>query len=215
MTKKYDAVIVMSNYMKKDGELGEDCRLRTHRGIECYLNKESAILLMSGSHFIDPTGKYDDTCVPFSQAEAMKRYAIKNGVSSDSLLKEEDSLDTVGQTCFCKWFFGLPKNWKDVKEITADYHKYRVEKIAEFIYGPKFSIDVEGVKTGTDLVSDLKEKEEEKLKPFRKTFEGIAPGDDKSLFNRLFLVHGRYNDGSDKNKELYQRIISLHQDWKK
>jgi len=215
MAREYDAIAVMSNYMQKNGELGEDCRLRTARGIECFLENESPILLMSGSHFLDSTGKYDDTCVPFSQAEAMKRYAIKKGVPSDSLLKEEDSLDTVGQTCFCKWFFGLPREWKNIKEITADYHAYRVGKIAEFIYGPKFCIDVEGVKTGTELVSDLKEKEDEKLKPFRKTFEGIAPGDDKLLFHRLFIAHGRYNDGSDKNKELYQRIISLHQDWKK
>jgi hypothetical protein len=55
--------------------------------------------------------------------------------------------------------------------------------------------------------------EDKKLIPFYKTFEGIAPGDDRRLFQRLFKAHGRYNDGSDKNKDIYQRILSLHKLW--
>jgi len=220
MPDRYDAIIPLSCGLKKDGTLGEDCRLRTQRAVERVLAGESKILITTGCH--DLSQANNDEVVPWTHAEAMARYAEERGISDSDILRERFSLETVAQACFSKWLFAEPEKLRELSFVTADYHAYRAGKICEFIFGPEYRIKTEGINTGAEIGADYKAVEDGKLIPFYQTFAGVRPGDDKGLFNALFNVHGLYKPGSKVRQNprwdkhiagIRARILRMHPDW--
>ena len=61
------------------------------------------------------------------EAEAMKEYAISEGVPTDLILIEQESKDTLGNAYFTKVNILEPNNWKNVLVITSDFHLERTK----------------------------------------------------------------------------------------
>lgn len=212
--------MVLSCSLNKDGTLGPDCEKRTRLGVERILQGEAPILITTGCHDLSPTN--NDEEAPWTHSEAMARYAESRGISDSDILRERYALETVGQVFFAKTLFTEPENLKTLKVVTADYHQYRAGKICEFLFGPEYRIETEGAFTGAEIGEGYKQVEEGKLNPFRQTFAGVTPGDNRAIFQTLFNVHGLYKPGSkarqnprwDKHIEgIKNRILRLHPNW--
>lgn len=184
MVLVYPTTVTLSNRINPDGTLQEDVRRRVDLSITLYQNEFGQTITMSGG--------YADREAPFTHAEAMKRYAIQQGVPNNDILKEEDSLDTIGQAYFVKKNVIVPKNWDRFSVVSSEYHIPRVKKIFNFIFGPEFLIEY---KSATSLLQhDIKIRLKEflSLTSFYMLFAGIKPGNDVRITERLFSTHQLY-----------------------
>jgi hypothetical protein len=180
-----DNTIILSCTLNPDQTLQEEAKKRVDKGIELYDEWLCSMLTMSG-------GYAENSCRDVSHAEAMLRYAAAKGVPLDDILKEEKSLDTVGQAFFTKREILVPRNWADIIVVSSDYHLHRVKFIFGFILGDDFKVEYEGVDTG--LLYDAKTSEEEfsKTRGFVETFKGVMPGNDEQIKEALFTRHPLY-----------------------
>jgi uncharacterized SAM-binding protein YcdF (DUF218 family) len=69
----------------------------------------------------------------FSEAEAMKRYLVENGIPPCQIIEENESRNTIENISFSKEILDRHFNGKNytVACITSDYHIFRTKKIAE------------------------------------------------------------------------------------
>ena len=179
----YDTIIVLSH-----GNAGnlptEEGRQRVGKGIELYRNHSGYTITMSGKngHNI-PQG--------ITHAESMKRYATSMGVPGEIIIKEENSVDTVGQAVFAKKDIILPRNWEKLVVVSSDYHMERVKIIFDFVFGRDFGKGYYYSESMEDI-PPLAEKEKKSLEAFFHTFRDIKSGDDKSIIERLYSEHPLY-----------------------
>ncbi|WP_203362386.1 YdcF family protein [Bacillus sp. REN10] len=62
-----------------------------------------------------------------TEAEAMKRFFIENGIPKDKILVEDESTSTYENIIFSKKKFKI----KEAVIVTSDFHLYRAKKLAE------------------------------------------------------------------------------------
>jgi len=184
MRESYDAIIVLSHHLKRDGTLSDETRERVEKGVSL-LKKDSA-------KFIVMSGGYADEGVDISHASAMKEKAIKEGVRKEKIICEEESLDTTGQAIFCKNKIVIPNKWKKLIVVSHDYHIRRVKKIFSFVYGLNFEIIYEGIRSKKSEDAETLKSENELLGMFKKLFGGVKSGDDVAILKRMLDVHPLY-----------------------
>ena len=115
LMERKDIILIFAKTINDDGTLKDDVRLRVDRGLEEFKNGLAPFLLMSG--FSDWP---DNQKTNWSQAEAMKRYALESGVPEDAVLIEEYSKDTKGSIFFSKVGILRPNSLRKVKMLTSD-----------------------------------------------------------------------------------------------
>jgi len=93
-------------------------------------------------------GQGDDEYI--SEAEAMKRYLIENGIEEKRLLLESVSTSTYENILFSKELF--PLSTQKVTIITSDYHLARAKNIASEL---ELQADVVAAKTPKTVESKL------------------------------------------------------------
>lgn len=76
----------------------------------------------------------------FTEAEAMRDYAMDRGVPMASILLEEESVDTLGNFYFSKVRFLEPLSWYHVGIVTTPWHAWRSEWLASQILGEDYSV---------------------------------------------------------------------------
>ncbi len=81
----------------------------------------------SDSEIIVTGGKGTDEDI--SEAEAMKNYLVKKGISGDRIITENKAADTGENLEFSKDIIGDTD--KSIVIVTSDFHMYRAVKIAE------------------------------------------------------------------------------------
>jgi len=197
MSSEKIAIILAHELVKtSDGlVLSEQTRERMDRGIDLLTHEKVTRLLLSGGC----EHKWDKTL-----AQVMTDYALSHGVEDDKLVPEDISRDTAAQLIFSKKGILVPRDWKDIILITHDYHGKRTRKEAEFVFGPQYNLRTELIPSKTRLSTP--EKEEASYQTFLRTFEGIEPGDDRSILNRLLKKHPLYKDEA---KEFRRRLRAL------
>jgi uncharacterized SAM-binding protein YcdF (DUF218 family) len=180
---KYDCCLVLSHELKEDKTLSEETRQRLESAIRLYFSNETNKIIVSGNY---------KNVYGISLAEAMEKYAIDKGVKKSDIIKEEISLETVGQLIFCKMGILEIKKWFNLIIISSDYHITRLKTISKTIFDKKYKIDFLGAES--NINSDLKVKAEEiKSKDlFIKTF-GNDVLNNEGLLRILFEKHNRYN----------------------
>lgn len=104
--QKVDAIVAIS---------GGDTSARTEQAIELYKNGWAGKLIFSGAA-ADKTGP--------SNAEAMRRQALKEGVSPDSIILEETS-ETTKQNAANTHDLFTNNNIRSVILVTSAYHQRR------------------------------------------------------------------------------------------
>lgn len=84
-----------------------------------------------------------------TEAEAMKRFFLDNGIEADRLLLEQESTSTYENILFSKEM--LPQSIDTLTVITSDYHLARARKLAETL-----GLQTDAVSAKTPQVVKLK-----------------------------------------------------------
>jgi len=189
--RNYDSIVVLSNRINLDGTLQEDVRARMDKAIQIYNLGDVETLTASGNH--DPKDK-DAIC---NHAEAMRRYAITQGVLPEKILKEDTSLETVGQAYFTKVNLALPRNWEKLVVVSSDYHLPRVIRIFDLIFGPQFLMLYANSQTALSQDPEAISKERRSLETFLGHFGSVTPGDHDQVKRILLKKHTFYKGRED------------------
>lgn len=121
-----DCIIILGCGIYDDGSLSPMLRDRLLRGLELYNEGAAPKILMSGDH-----GRKE-----YDEVNAMKQYAIDNGVLSENIFMDHAGFSTYESIYRAKEIFEADK----VIIVTQEYHVYRALYIAE-----QFGIDAYGV----------------------------------------------------------------------
>lgn len=180
----YDAVIVLANLMDDRGNLNPETQARVDRAARVIKEGGARVMVTCGWAYRDDC----DMCI----AEAMRRYAVNElGIAASDIVAETSPRDTVGDAVFTKVHLAIPLHWSSVLIATSAYHLPRALDIFSFIYGPE--ILVGGVGAASADGDDRWASEAQSLAAFRRTFQGVAPGDDSAIIERLRTQHPYYN----------------------
>ena len=121
-----DCIIVLGCQVFPDGSLSAMLYDRVTRGIELYENKVAPKLIVSGDH-----GRKE-----YDEVNAMKKYAIDNGIPSENIFMDHAGFSTYESIYRAKEIFEADK----IVVVTQKYHLYRALYIAE-----KLGIEAYGV----------------------------------------------------------------------
>ncbi len=121
-----DCIIVLGCQVKSDGSLSHMLRDRLMRGVELYKQTTAPKIIMSGDH---GQKSYDEV-------NAMKQYAIENGVPSEDVFMDHAGFSTYESMYRARDIFKAKK----VLIVTQEYHLYRAIYVAR-----KLGLDAYGV----------------------------------------------------------------------
>ena len=124
--KDVDCIIVLGCFVESDGTPCDMLRDRLTRGIELYKNAAAPKIIMSGDH---GTVEYDEV-------NAMKQFAINNGVPSSDVFMDHAGFSTYESVYRAKEVFAADK----IIIVTQEYHLTRALYIAE-----KLGVEAYGV----------------------------------------------------------------------
>lgn len=178
------AVLVLANEMSADGRPTIESQRRLEQAAAEFRARPDALLVTSGWGYREDT----DTTL----ADAMAEAAIRDyGIPADRVLRLHDSRDTVGDAVF----FASAVQPQSLVVVTSEYHRIRTEEIFRFVLGPDAELQV----VGSGMAGDdaRRTAEANSLTAFRRTFEGIKPGDLVSISTRMFSRHPFYNGSTD------------------
>jgi uncharacterized SAM-binding protein YcdF (DUF218 family) len=188
---KYDAIVVLGGGVDKKGNLTNMFLSRLKKTLELFKRNLADKIIVSGKW----SGLYK--FVPAkTEAEAALEYLVENGIPKDKIIKEEKSLDTIGNAFFTKKNILEKRVWTKILVVTSDFHLKRAKYIFNFILGPLYKIDFE-ISKGKTLGEEWKEirkKEEEIFLEIMKYSEGIEPGDDNEIEDLLRTKHPFYKN---------------------
>ena len=180
----FDALIVLSNYMDKNGVLNEESKLRALKAIETYNDKQINYIITTGWNY------RDDTNINIS--DSFKEFILSNSsIKREKIISDPNSRDTVGDAFFTKKNIIKPKNLKNICIVTSDWHIKRTSMIFNFIYGKDYLLKF--IETKTSRSHIFQKNEKNSLNTFIKTFIGIERGNDKEIEKVLFTKHPFYN----------------------
>jgi len=181
---KFDCIIVLANYMDAQGVLNDESKARVEFALELFTKWPDAHIITSGWAY-----RKDSTiCI----GDALKWYSVEIGIPEEKIIVDVQSKDTVGDAIFTKVNVVMPQGWKKIAVVTSDYHVNRTKEIFTFIFGPEYEIQVWGVGNFTN--SEKVKAENNSLKAFYDTFQGIKAGDTASILHRLKERHPFYSD---------------------
>lgn len=128
--KKADAILVLGAQVKPDGNPSLMLKERLNTGIQLYKEGAADRIIMSGDH------RRDD----YDEVNAMKSYAIDQGVPSECIFMDHAGFSTYDSMYRAKEIFQA----KSLVVVTQEYHLYRA------LYDAMaFDLDVQGVPCDT------------------------------------------------------------------
>jgi uncharacterized SAM-binding protein YcdF (DUF218 family) len=179
-----DCIIILANLMDKNGVLNDESKARVELANELFLKWPHSTIITSGWAY----RKDSAICI----GNAMKAYSREIGIPEEKIIVDVHSKDTVGDAIFTKVNVVMPKGWKTIAAVTSDYHVNRTNEIFKFVYGPEYQIQVFGA--GYFTTPEKIKSEQDSLKMFYTTFEGVRVGDTNSILQRMKERHPYYPD---------------------
>ena len=179
MPEKYHAIILLANLMDALGNPNEESRERADAAAAALRAGRAPVIVACGWAY------RPDTDLPI--ALSLCRYLETAGVPATALVAETRSRDTVGDAVYTC----LEGRYPRPLVVTSDYHAARTGEIFAFVHGRP--VAVEPVPSG--LGNTRREAELASLAAFRRTFEGIRPGDITAIHARM-LARPPFYDGS-------------------
>ena len=138
-----DCIIVLGCQVRDDGTLSHMLRDRLMRGLEVYHAGVAPKLLMSGDH-----GRKE-----YDEVNAMKQYAIENGVPSEHVFMDHAGFSTYETVYRAKEIFEADK----VIIITQEYHLYRALYIADKLGLEAYGVSADLNKYAGQSMRDFRE----------------------------------------------------------
>ena len=173
-------IVVLANWMDSKANLNSETKSRVDKGIQL-LEKDYTHLLLMGWACIEDC--------KIAICDAMKSYCIKKGISSNLILTDNRSKDTVGDAIYSREYLSVYNDISEIAVVTSDYHISRCQIIFDSVYGN--SIKIKYIECKTSLNNEFKEKKS--IIAFKKTFKGIKDGDLSLFKTRLITNHPLYN----------------------
>jgi vancomycin permeability regulator SanA len=124
--ERVDCIVVLGCKVHENGSLSHMLRDRLIRAIELYKSGVAPKILMSGDHGSDG----------YDEVNAMKQFAIENGVPSEDVFMDHAGFSTYETVYRAKEIFKAEK----IVIVTQEYHLYRALYIAD-----RFDIEAKGV----------------------------------------------------------------------
>ena len=124
--RKYDCIIILGAGVRKDGSPSSMLKDRLDKGIELYNEGVAPKIIMSGDH---GQRRYDEV-------NAMKKYAIEQGVPSEDIFMDHAGFSTYESIYRERDVFVVKK----AIIVTQKYHMYRSLYIAD-----KLGLEADGV----------------------------------------------------------------------
>ena len=138
-----DCIIVLGCQVRTDGTPSHMLEDRLKRGVALYDLGVAPKLLMSGDH---GTQEYDEV-------DAMKRYAVDNGVPSADVFMDHAGFSTYDTVCRAKEIFQAEK----VVIVTQTYHLYRAMYIAQALGLEAYGVAAEYRQYSGQFARDVRE----------------------------------------------------------
>jgi uncharacterized SAM-binding protein YcdF (DUF218 family) len=198
---KYNAIVVLGHELTKEKKLTETGRERIDLGIDLIKKGFADKLIVSGGH--EDFGE----CYGISVARVLKNYSIKKGVPEQDIIEEDISWETAGELIFIKQGIIDPRKWKNILIITHDWHMNRTEKESRFIFGEDYNLYFKSVKSPNPPLRS-REQEEKSYQTFLETFDGIKPGEDKRILERLVTKHRFYSQRKEYTLTKLKTLIN-------
>jgi len=208
-----DVIIVLGRGIKEDGSLPLDPRSRVEKAVQLYRQGVAPLIIMSGAwtyHFaIQPK---------WSEATAMKKYAIELGVPASAIIEESKSMDTIGNVYFTKQqICELAKKsedgrFKNITVVASDEHMPRIHYLFEKIYGPVYRFDFVVSDRVIDDASYAKELQHEQnsMTITHQWLDGMRDGDDAGVFALMATRHPAYVLQKASHKQNVAKDVDLY-----
>ena len=113
--KKSDCILVLGARVRADGSLSHSLENRCRRALELYRAGMGRKLIVCGGQ-----GKDE----PVSEAQAMRRYMMENGVCAEDVLVEDKSRSTVENLANAHAMMQA-QGFETALVVTSDYHVQR------------------------------------------------------------------------------------------
>ena len=121
VTHKADVIIVLGSGIRGE-RISQGLKSRLDTAIECYRQNPDAIIVVSGGQGEQET---------ITEALAMERYLLDQGIPKESVIKEEKARSTYQNFKFSKELLDSQFDKKySVAFVSNDYHIYRASRLA-------------------------------------------------------------------------------------
>lgn len=139
------------------------------------------------------SGGMTNPSLNMTEAQMMYNY-LSDKVDPSKLVKEEESLDTIGNAYFSRIIIDKLKDVSNVYVITSDYHKDRSKFIFDEVFDERYKLNfrVSYDDLDPDEELELKKHEAKSLSIANRFFEGINPGDMEEIKYKLYTYHDFY-----------------------
>ena len=141
-TRKADYMIVLGAGLKNGDEISFNLKSRLDKALEIFEIHPDLVIVVSGGQGADET---------ISEAEAMGRYLVENGIGKNQIIHEDQSRSTHENLLFSQEKLGLLDLSKSTLEqkgiiVSQDFHMFRSGLIAQ-----KLGLDTVGICSPTPL----------------------------------------------------------------
>ncbi len=134
---KIDVIIILGGGIDEQGKISKITKER----LNGFLKEKNKFIKMpillssrwSGLMEIKPK---------ITEAQAMKKYLIANGISASRFYSEDKSLDTVSNAIFSREIVAKHKNWKRILLVTSGWHMRRASWLFKEVFGHSYQIVV-------------------------------------------------------------------------
>ncbi len=124
-----EAVIILGQMLNDDGSMVRILKRRLDKALA--MNKNNPLFIVVG-------GK-GNKLSPFSESKVMKDYLSSKGILKNNIIKEEKSLDTIGNVFFLKRDILVKKKIKNLVVVTSSFHMPRTKIIFNKILGSDYN----------------------------------------------------------------------------
>ena len=152
-------VIVLGMRLSSD-TVGEELVGRMDIGLRVMTEQTAEFIMVSGG--------YTNPKINISEALAMKTYAMNKGIPEESIIMEEQSVDTIGNGIFSRKLVESRNLAHKIFVVTSCYHTPRTKYIFDHYYGDNFILNYDYC---YDVFSEKAQLEKSKFLRDREFFE--------------------------------------------
>ncbi len=153
MNNRPDLAVVIGTRFDKNWQLRQDLKQLLDETYKLYKKGEIKKIMVCGKWTI----WYDWLYIvpPTTEAQLMKDYLVKKGVSPADIIKETRSKDTIGNLYYLKLFLDCNLGYRNILIICSTQRLERIKFLAGKILGDKLRVSYFTVDAPGDAASSL------------------------------------------------------------
>lgn len=179
-------IVILAHHMDAQGKLGRESVARLEAAVRLDAENSCDLFLTTG-------WAYRKDCTKKIGAVMADQLVSQYGIDRSRIVVDENSRDTVGDAYFLKKNVILPRGIKEVIVVTSDYHARRTEVVFEAILAGRAKVHAVGADVGLGMDEELLQHEENSLRSFQETFDGVDFTNDDAVCKALKTKHPFYN----------------------